>query len=120
MHYVANIVKLIDIISILASFAYASRIISRLAGSDVSRMYVAASECDRGFCWMIAKVAGSQGIDVKVNDILESKICTVQEICDEVGVIDCLVCSSDLHPADVKLLTMNLRKGKLVNSKLKG
>ena len=73
-------------------------------------MHVAASDNSRGICWMIAKVAEAKGIKVTVEDVSTPKL-KLQGLEDDGYSIDYLVCSSDLHPADVHNLTKRLHKG---------
>ena len=76
-------------------------------------MHVAASENDRGICWVIAKAAEKQGMDVTMNDALKPD--AIKNIAHKIDsnscLIDCLVCSSDLHPADVDVLLQKITKG---------
>ena len=73
-------------------------------------MHVAASDNSRGICWMIAKVAEAKGIKVTMEDASTPKL-KLQDMEDDDYSINYLVCSSDLHPADVHRLIEKLHKG---------
>ena len=59
---------------------------------------------------MVAKVAEAKGIHVTMQDISNPKL-KARELEDEADSIDYLVCSSDLHPADVHRLIGRVHKG---------
>ena len=60
-------------------------------------MHVAASDHDRGICWMIAKIAEVKGISVTINEFSDRQV-MLQEMADESFSTDYLVCSSELLP----------------------
>ena len=59
---------------------------------------------------MIAKVARAKGMKVTMEDVSTPKL-RLQDMEDDDYTIDYLVCSSDLHPADVHSLIGKLHKG---------
>ena len=75
-------------------------------------MHVAASDHDRGICWMLGKIAESKGINVTMSNTSNQRM-TLEELADNDNCcIDYIVCSSELHPNDIHRLIDQLHNGK--------
>lgn len=76
-------------------------------------MHIAYSEVDSGICSMLWKAAERLCINVTGDNYSETMLnrdC-FSEFEHEGNAIDCLVCSSELHPAEVNLLDKKLKEG---------